>query len=106
PEDIPKLFRIVAKDTPVTIVSQPVKVGVREGKLYIELHRDSSINSEALLKMATAELAKKHLLGRVNSVKLLNAIGDMRGFPVEISQDAVQSGTPPGKSHEDSLPDK
>src|SRR5208337_3154223 len=105
PEDIPKLFRMVTKGAPVTIVSQPVKIGVRERKVYIELHKDDSINSEALFKMATVLLAKKHLLGKVSSVKLLKALDDKRGFPVEISEDADEGGTP-AKSHEDSLPHK
>ena len=105
PEDIPKLFRMVSKDTPVTIVRQPVKIGVKEGKVYIELHKDKSINSEARFKMAIALLVKKHLLGQVSSVKLLNALDEKRGFPVEISQDAAEGGTTV-KSHEDSLPHK
>ncbi|MGO9016683.1 MAG: L,D-transpeptidase family protein [Dissulfurispiraceae bacterium] len=105
PEDIPKLFRMVAKDTQVTIVSQPVKIGVSEGKVYIELHKDNSVNYEARFKMAISLLLKKHLLGLVNSVKLLNALGDMRGFPIEISQAAAEAGIPV-KSHEDSLPHK
>ncbi len=105
PEDIPKLFRVVPKDTPVTIVRQPVKIGVREGKVYIELHKDDSINSETRFKMATALLVKKHLLGKVSSVKLLNALDDKRGFPVEISEDAADSGTPV-KSQHNNLPHK
>ncbi len=100
PEDIPKLFGMVAKDTPVTIVRQPVKIGVMGGKVYIELHRDDSMNYEARFKMATALLMKKHLLGRVSSVKLLNALRDKRGFPVEITQNAAMAGIPV-KSHGD-----
>ena len=101
PEDIPKLFGMVAKDTPVTIVRQPVKIGVCKGKVYIELHSDNSINYDACFKMAIALLLKKHLLGLVNSVKLLNALHDMRGFPIEISQAAAEAGIPV-KYHEDS----
>ncbi len=105
PEDIPKLFRMVTKGAPVTIVSQPVKIGVREGKVYIELHKDDSINSEDCFKMATALLVKKHLLGKASSVKLLNALDDRRGYPVEISEDAADGGAP-AKSQQDSLPHK
>jgi len=105
PEDIPRLFRMVPRDTPVTIVSQPVKIGVKEGKVYIELHKDNSMNSGARFKMSIALLVKKHLLGKVSSVKLLNALDHIRGFPVEISQDAAESGTPV-KSQQDSLPQK
>ncbi len=103
PEDIPKLFGMVSINTPVTIVSQPVKIGVREGKVFMELHRDDSIDSEVCLKMATTLLMKKHLLGKVSSIKILNALNDNRGFPVEISQDAVE-GDAAVKSHEESLP--
>jgi len=105
PEDIRKLFRIVSINTPVTIVSQPVKIGVREGKVYIERHKDNSINDEACFKMAIELLMKKHILGRVSSVKLLKALHDKQGFPVEISQDAAEAGIPV-KSHEDSTQQK
>ncbi|HXW68064.1 MAG TPA: L,D-transpeptidase family protein [Dissulfurispiraceae bacterium] len=93
PEDIPRLFRMVPTDTPVRIVSQPVKIGVKEGKIYIELHKDKSMNSAACFKMAIALLVKKHLLGQVSSVKLLDALDHIRGFPVEISQDAGEGVT-------------
>jgi hypothetical protein len=56
--------------------------------------------------MAIALLVKKHLVCRVSSVKLLNALDDKRGFPIEISADAAESVTPAGKSHDDSLPHK
>ena len=105
PEDIPKLFSVVPKDTPVTIVSQPVKIGVTKGKVFIEQYEDDSIDSEARLKMAIALLAKKHLLGKISSVKLLNALNDKRGLPVEISEDAAAGGTPE-KSHQDGPPHK
>jgi L,D-transpeptidase ErfK/SrfK len=38
PEDIEKLFSLVAVNTPVTIVNQPYKWGWHEGELLIEVH--------------------------------------------------------------------
>lgn len=106
PEDIPELFRMVANDTLVTIVRQPVKIGISKGKVYIELHKDDSINYEASLKMSISLLVKDHLLGQVSSVRLFKALSEKRGFPVEISQADVECGTPAGNPHQDSMPVK
>ncbi len=38
PEDIEWLFPQVPTGTPVTIVNQPVKVGLRDGRLFLEAH--------------------------------------------------------------------
>ena len=38
PEDIPLLFERVPVGTQVTIVREPVKVGVRAGRVYVEVH--------------------------------------------------------------------
>ncbi|MBF0558060.1 MAG: L,D-transpeptidase family protein [Nitrospirae bacterium] len=100
PEDIPKLFSMVPKEVPVRIVRQPVKVGWGDGKVYIEVHGDSGMESEDFLTNALSLLAKKHLLGKVSSIKLLKAINDKSGLPVDISQDAAPEGTPAGNSHQ------
>lgn len=39
PEDIENMFNITPSNTPVEIVYQPHKAGVRNGKLYLEAHR-------------------------------------------------------------------
>jgi L,D-transpeptidase ErfK/SrfK len=38
PEDIEWLFRMVPIGTPVTVVDQPVKLGWKDGELYLEVH--------------------------------------------------------------------
>lgn len=38
PEDIEQLFKLVAVGTPVTVVSQTVKLGWSAGELYLEVH--------------------------------------------------------------------
>lgn len=40
PEDMEHLFPLVAVGTPVAFVHQPVKVGRRDGDVWIEVHRD------------------------------------------------------------------
>ncbi len=94
PEDIPKLFRMVSIGTRVTIVRQPVKIGIKEGKVYIEVHKDETIKEDDYHKMAVALLAKKHLLGQISSIKLFHALFNKSGFAVEISTDKNQEETP------------
>lgn len=38
PEDIAQLYRLVPVGTPVTFVDQPVKLGWRDGGLYLQIH--------------------------------------------------------------------
>lgn len=42
PEDIQHLFNIAAVNTPVEIIYQPDKAGVRDGKLYLEVNKPHS----------------------------------------------------------------
>lgn len=38
PEDIARLYPVVAKGTPVTVIDQPAKIGWHRGALYLEVH--------------------------------------------------------------------
>jgi L,D-transpeptidase ErfK/SrfK len=42
PRDIEALFQQVRDGTPVTVVDQPVKLGWREGELYLEIHPEQA----------------------------------------------------------------
>jgi L,D-transpeptidase ErfK/SrfK len=85
PEDIPELFNLVSVGTPVIIVRQPIKVGVENGKVYIEVHRDEKLKDSEYLDEAFRILKAKNLLGLINSEKLYRAIDEKKGIPVAIS---------------------
>lgn len=85
PEDIPKLFQIVPNGTRVTIVRQPVKVGVRDNKVYIEVHKDDDAKNFNYFNEAVELLKKKGLIKKVNTEKLYHAVREKSGIPVEIS---------------------
>lgn len=85
PEDIPKLFQLVPNGTKVAIVRQPVKVGLRDDKVYIEVHKDDSEKHINYLNIAVELLVKKGLLRKVNTEKLYEAVSEKSGIPVEIS---------------------
>jgi L,D-transpeptidase ErfK/SrfK len=85
PEDIPRLFQMVPKGTKVTIVRQPVKVGIKDNKVYIEVHKDDYGKSTNYFNEAVELLRKKGLLKKVSTEKLYRAVKEKSGIPVDIS---------------------
>lgn len=86
PEDISRFFPMVPKGTKVTIVRQPIKAGVRDSRVYIEVHKDEFKEDDDYIAPAQALLLKKGLLKNVNTQKLFIAIQEKRGMPVDISE--------------------
>ncbi|NCO68730.1 MAG: L,D-transpeptidase [Nitrospirae bacterium CG_4_10_14_0_8_um_filter_41_23] len=84
PEDIPRLFQSVPNGVRVTIVRQPVKVGIKNNKVYIEVHKDKLLNIN-YFNEAVNLLIKKNLLKRVDTEKMYYAITEKSGVPVKIS---------------------
>jgi L,D-transpeptidase ErfK/SrfK len=89
PEDIPVLFDRVPVGTEVRIVREPVKVGVRAGRVFVEIHPDEDARVD-LASEARRLLGKRGLLGSVDTGKLDGAMKDLRGFPVDVTQDPAQ----------------
>lgn len=85
PEDIPELYRLVPNGVRVTIVQQPVKVGLKGSKVYVEVHRDEDMKDFNYLNEAVRLLSKRGLLKEVNTEKLYRAVEEKRGTPVNIS---------------------
>ncbi len=85
PEDIVELFSIVPLRTGVTIVQQPVKVGVSRGHVYLEVNKDEDLKSFDYKSKAVDLLRKRGLLDGVNMDKVAKVVREKRGFPVDIS---------------------
>jgi len=85
PEDIVLLFSMVRKGTKVTIVNQPIKVALRDGKVYMEVHRYEEIDYAGL---AVRLLGNRGLLEMVDFIKLGRELEAMSGMPVDITQTA------------------
>ena len=86
PEDIPELFRMIPSGMKVTIVRQPIKVGVRNNKVYIEVHRDDYRQKVDYFNEAVKLLTRRGLLKNVSTEKIYQAVQEKQGFPVEINQ--------------------
>ncbi len=86
PEDIPKLFQVVPNGTKVTIIRQPVKVGVFNDQIYLEVHKDDFLQMN-YFDEAVNLLRKKKLYEKIDKDKMLTTLREKKGFPVDITAD-------------------
>jgi len=84
PEDIPKLFEMVPVNSKVTIVRQPVKVGRVNDRVFIEIHKDNEVTMN-YFNEAVRLLVKKRLLQSVDKEKMITALREKKGLPIDIS---------------------
>jgi L,D-transpeptidase ErfK/SrfK len=84
PEDISKLFWLVPNGAKVAIVRQPIKVGVKNNKIYIEVHMDKYLKIN-YFNEAAGLLRKKKLFEYISREKFISALREKSGIPVEIS---------------------
>jgi L,D-transpeptidase ErfK/SrfK len=86
PEDIPVLYEQVPVGAQVVIVREPVKVGVRDGRVFVEAHVDPDTRIDNLAE-ARKLLAKRGLAGMVAGDRLEAAVREARGYPVDVTDD-------------------
>ena len=84
PEHIPKLFKVIPVKTKVTIIRQPVKVGVVDNQVYLEVHKDHTLTLN-YFDAAAGLLKKKNLYDSINKEKMIMALREKKGYPVNIS---------------------
>lgn len=87
PEDIERLFPLVAIGSPGEFAYQPVKVGAREGAVYVEGHADIYGHTPALYRAASATIERMGLGGNVDQRLLEAALEDTSGMPVRVTPD-------------------
>lgn len=84
PENIPRLFQAIPPKTKVTILRQPVKVGVSKDRVYLEVHKDPDLQIN-YFDEAVKLLRKKNLYERIDKEKMLTTLREKRGFPIDIT---------------------
>ncbi len=85
PEDIPILFRLVRSGTDVAIVRQPVKIGLRRGRVFCEAHPDHSSRAEYRAE-ASRIIARASVAPLVSWEALERALARRSGIPEDISR--------------------
>lgn len=88
PEDIPHLFDVVRLKTRVTMVREPLKVGLRRGRVHVEVHDDPDARLD-LRNEARRLLSERGLAARVDARRLEAALEERRGIPVDVSLEGL-----------------
>ena len=84
-EDIARLFEMVRRGTPVTIVNQPVKTAAIGDRVYLQVH-DYEEDGRDLYDEALKVLEVKNLTSRVDLEKTRNACRERTGLLVDVSR--------------------
>lgn len=85
PEDIPKVFELVPEGSPVTIVRQPIKIGTKNNRVFIEVNSDDAEENWNYFNEIVRILVEKNLLQSISTEKLYRALAEKRGIPFDIS---------------------
>jgi L,D-transpeptidase ErfK/SrfK len=85
PEDISKLFDLVPIGSSVTIVRQPVKIGTKDNRVYIEVNSDDIEENCSYFNETVKLIIKKNLLQNISIDMLYKALAEKSGIPIDIS---------------------
>ncbi len=90
-EDVAEVFNHVEIGTVVRIINQPYKIGVKDSKIYLEVHKplkeDRKMNQEEYLsdvKELIEKFAADHKKSSINWSAVTNVVNNFSGIPVKI----------------------
>ena len=85
PEDIRELFPMVPKNTTGAFVYETIKFGERAGRIFVEVHPDLYGLQPGPWRQASRILRERGLEGKIDEAKLLRALEQRLGYPVDVS---------------------
>jgi L,D-transpeptidase ErfK/SrfK len=88
PEDIEALFPHVAINTPGMFIYQPVKLGARDGRVYLEVHKDIYQLKPGLYQEAQRLIDKAGWQNLIDPARVELAVLEHSGVPMDITRDA------------------
>jgi L,D-transpeptidase ErfK/SrfK len=94
PEDIERLYSKTPVGTAGEFVYQPIKFGWRGDALYAEVHDDLYGKYPGLWKLATQEVQRHNLAGKVDLTRLEKAIELRAGIPTYVGFGSAPAGGP------------
>jgi len=86
PEDIEELFSLVTLGTPVSIIYEPVKIGFKGGRIFVEVHPDLYNEVDDLLIYTARKLFASRIWEDVDLDLLVQALEEHTGVPVDITR--------------------
>ena len=87
PEDMEKLFLIVPVKTPVEFIYEPVKVGWKRGRVFVEVHPDVYHKISDFNEYGLHKIRSMGLMERVKTDLLLKILQEKQGIPVDVTRD-------------------
>ena len=84
PEDIKVLFTFAKRGAKVQIINEPVKTGIYNDRVYVEIHH-SGKEEEELLRIVMDKLSRNPLKDKINMQSLMQEIKNASGLPALIS---------------------
>jgi L,D-transpeptidase ErfK/SrfK len=94
PEDIEYLYPLVDRGFPGEFVYQPVKIGERKGRVFVEVHQDIYTMFPDLQAHAQSVVTKANLAGRVDADRLAMAVQQQLGVPIDVTREGAQAAVP------------
>jgi L,D-transpeptidase ErfK/SrfK len=85
PEDIEHLFPSVPVGAPGEFAYQPVKIGIRDGAVFVQSHADIYGHTPARYRETAADLERLGVLHAVDERLLMDVLTSGRGIPVRVS---------------------
>jgi len=87
PEDILHLYPIIPIGTPVNIIYEPIKIGFKEGHIFIEVHEDIYHRIPDPFQFTLKKLEERGIDNLIDLEKMKEALDQKKGVPVEITSD-------------------
>ena len=86
PEDIKQLFPMVPMGTSVEYIYEPALVGFRSGRIYLSVFEDYYFKIRSMIFHVLGLLESRGLTGQVNMEKVMQAVEEHTGMPIDISR--------------------
>lgn len=105
PEDIEKLYPMIPVGTPGVFVYQPIKVGMRDGRVFVEVHKDLYGMKPGMYRETRTMLERQGLMSLVDEELLRAAALAQTGMPVDVTLGARSGGSVAAPSlHDEAVP--
>ena len=88
PEHIKKLFPMVPVGTSVEYIYEPAKIGFRQGHIYLSVHEDVYFKIRSMILHVLNLLEQRGLADQVNMRKVMQAVEEQNGLPMDITRGA------------------
>jgi len=88
PEDIVRLYGLVPVGTKVMVVREPVKVGLSDKRVYVQVHADPDVKFD-YASLARQLLWERGLADKVDPSKLETVLRKRNGIPAEVTRDEL-----------------